>query len=146
MPIEFTIFPDRSLALFRMFGVIDVSQGFTSFRDYVQHRDFSPDFIMLSDTRRVLGVDASFLGIVASVQRAHGLLQRYQDTGGLSVIHAPNDVTFGVARIMQQVTEPVSNLRFEILRDESEALAASGQPETGFDALDSALAPRQNVG
>ncbi|WP_306043547.1 hypothetical protein [Mameliella sp. MMSF_3510] len=145
MPISYSIHPNRGLAHFRMSGTIDVPQTLGSFSDYVQNPQFDPSFVMLTDAQEVGVVDADFLGIVGGVQRAMTFLRSFPNEA-FSIIYAPRDLTFGMARIMQQVVEPVSKLRFHILRDEGEALARAGQPETDFNALEQALRPRRATG
>ena len=145
MPISYSIHPDRGLAHFRMTGTIDVAQTLGSFADYVRNPLFDPSYVMLTDAQDVGAVDADFLGIVGGVQRAMPFLRSFPDEAS-SIIYAPRDLIFGMARIMQQVVEPVSRLRFQILRDEAEALALAGQPEADFNALDQALRPRVATG
>lgn len=139
MPIDVSVHPDRSIGLFRMHGMIDVAQGMSSFRTYVQHPQFDPAFTMLSDTSNITEVQATFLGIVGGVQRSLFLLNEFrQETR--SIVYAPHDVAFGMARILQQVAEPLSRLRFEIFTDEAQSLTKAGQTETSFAALIAALA------
>jgi len=145
MPISYSIHPDRGLVHFRMSGTIDVPQTLASFSGYVRNPLFDPSYVMLTDAQDVGAVDADFLGIVGGVQRAMTFLRSFPDEAS-SIIYAPRDLTFGMARILQQVVEPVSTLRFKILRDEGEALALAGQPETNFNALELALWPNLATG
>lgn len=138
MPVDVSIHPDRTLGLFRMTGAVDVPSVLGAFRRYVDHPQFDPDFVMLTDARHVSAVNADFRGIVGGVQRALILMRRFHKETP-SVICAPNDVPFGMARILQQVAEPVSFIRFEILRAEAEALEKAGQAEHSFAALDAAM-------
>lgn len=121
-----------------MNGVIDVPDAIGAFRSYVDHPLFDPTFVMLTDTVAVTEVDANFRGVVGGVHRSLSLIRKFPQEAH-SVIFAPQDVTFGMACVLQQVVEPLSHLRFDILRDEADALAKAGQAEHSFDALQAAL-------
>ncbi|WP_417208380.1 hypothetical protein [Antarctobacter sp.] len=128
-----------------MTGVIDVPDAIGAFREYVEHPHFDPAFVMLTDTRQVSDVDARFRAIVGGVHRSLTLIRSFRQEAR-SVIYAPQDVAFGMARVLQQVVEPLSHLRFEILRGEAEALSRAGQPEPSFDALHAAFAQTPQTG
>ncbi|WP_323769074.1 hypothetical protein [Antarctobacter sp.] len=128
-----------------MSGIIDVPDAIAAFREYVGHPHFDPAFVMLTDTCQVSDVDARFRAIVGGVHRSLTLIRHFRQEAR-SVIYAPQDVAFGMARVLQQVVEPLSHLRFEILRDEAEALSSARQSERSFDALHTALAHAPQTG
>ena len=138
MPIDISIHPVRELAYCRVAGGIDAQECIDSLAAYVAHPQFDPRFNFLTVTKGVQHVDGTFRSIVMAVQRSMPLIRHFtQDS--LWVIHAPNDVTFGMARIVQQVVEPFSRAQLEVLRDPSEALSCAGQPETRFCQIETAL-------
>lgn len=139
MTIDISVSPERQLAYFHFSGTVTVADCADAFRRYLAHPLFDPAYMMLSDTRDLEGIEASFLGIVVAVERLLPSFLQFRKLRS-SVIHAPGDVAFGMARMMQQVTEPVSNFRFEICRDESTSLCAAGQPDASLDDLRAALA------
>ncbi|WP_157733518.1 hypothetical protein [Antarctobacter heliothermus] len=138
MPVDVSVHPARRLALFEMHGVITVPDAIDGLRSFVEHPLFDPGLVMLTDARHVDDVVASFIGIVGGAHRSRALFCNFRQEAH-NVIYAPQDVAFGMARVMQQVVEPLSYLRFDILRDETEALANAGQDELSFDALYAAL-------
>ena len=138
MPIEVTIHPDRALVYLRFSGHINVKDYARAYLTWVNHPDFSPDQTTLSNTLKLDGVDATFVEMLAEIGRVTPTFHRFRDYVQ-AVIHAPSDVTFGVARMLQQLTEPVSRFRFDILRSEAEALQAAGQNEPDFDSFDRAV-------
>lgn len=145
MPFHYTVHPERRLAYFRMTGDVALQECIDTFVGYVDHPQFDPACVMLTDTRNLVHVEADFRRILWAVDRTRKLFHRFPK-GTLCVIHAPRDVNFGLARILQQVLEPFSPFRFEIERDQSTALALAGQAETGFDGLETALAPGARSG
>ena len=138
MAIELSVHPDRALSYFRFSGSVTVQDCARIYRTYVRHPLFDKQFMMLSNTTRLDGIDATFLGIVVAAERLTATFPLFISEAR-SVIHAANDVTFGMARMMQQIVEPVSRFRFDIHRSEKDALLAAGQREPSFDALDAAL-------
>ncbi|GAA4225094.1 hypothetical protein GGQ68_001780 [Sagittula marina] len=134
MTIEYTFHPDQKLAFFRFFNQITVQDCVETFRAYVAHPDFRPDDLMLSDTRQLEGIDATCLGIIVAVERLLPCFRAFPDTAR-SIIYAKNDLIFGMARMMQQVIEPVSTFEFQIHRTEADALAAANMPQTSLDDL-----------
>lgn len=138
MPVEVSVHPARGLALFEMHGVMTVPDAIGGMRSFVEHPLFDPVLVMLTDARHVDDVVADFLGIVGGAHRSLALFRNFRQEAH-NVIYAPQDVAFGMARVMQQVVEPLSHLQFHILRDEAEALAKAGQAEHSFDALYAAL-------
>ena len=138
MPIEVTIHPERALAYLRFSGHIGVQDYARAYLAWVNHPDFSPNQVPLSNTLRLESVDATFVAMLAEIGRVAPTFHHFRDYVQ-AVIHAPSDVTYGVARMLQQLTEPVSRFRFDILRSEAEALQAAGQNEIDFDSFDRAV-------
>lgn len=138
MTIELTVHPDRGLAYFKFRGETDVAEGARAFVEYVDHPLFDPEFIMLSNTQDLESISASFTAIVMAVERLLPKMLSFRHPAS-SVIYAPKDVSFGMARMIQQLTEPLCRIRYQILRGDAEALLTCGQPETSFEELEQNL-------
>jgi hypothetical protein len=138
IPIYYSIHPDRGLAYFRLRGPIPVKECVDTFLAYADDPLFDPGHVFLTESRSRAHIDTNFVGIVTAVQRTMLFIRSFP-IETLSVIHAPVDRSFGLARILQQVMEPVSNFHFHITRLEADALAHARQPETSFSALEDAL-------
>ena len=121
-----------------MAGDASVQECVDTFAAYVHHPQFHTGLVLLTETRDLIRVETGFRGVVSAVQRSMPLLRRFPK-GSRSVIHAPGDLNFGLARMLQQVVAPISPLSVEIHRDAAAALACAGQPETSFADLESAL-------
>jgi len=139
MTFEFSLHDDRNLAFFRMPAQISVSGCADLLRRYVEDPRFDPRRNMLTDATGVTEIDASFLSIIVAVERLAPLLRRFPEKAD-SVLLVASGHSFGMARMMQQVVEPVSTLRFHITHDVAEALHLAGQPDTDLDALNAAHA------
>jgi hypothetical protein len=135
MSIILTIHPERCLSYFRFYGRVDVKECADALRDYVRHPEFSTGLTMLSNTSALNHVEASFISMVMGIDRLSTIFKLFACEAH-SVIHARDDIIFGMARMMQQITEPVSPFRFSICRSEAEALLLAGQPEPDFETLD----------
>lgn len=138
MAIDITVAADRGLAYFRMSGTVDTQAAAKAYTFLLEHPAFRPDLVMLTDTRHLHTINTSFLGIMAAVQRLVPLFGRYS-ADVQSIVHAPSDVAYGSARMLQQVAEPISPFRFSIHRTEEQALQQAAQTEASFDALEAAL-------
>lgn len=138
MAIHFHVCPKRRLAFFRMVGTVKTPECVDAFFDYTKHPEFNPEFPFLTTTENMTRIESNFRQVVQAVQRTKPLFSPFRKES-LCVIHAPGHLSFGMARILQQVIEPVSNFRLEITRNPAEALSLAGQPERNFDALEAAL-------
>lgn len=139
MSFDLTVLPDRNLAYFRIRGDTAIAEGAQAFRDYVDHPLFDPNYTMLTSASEVGDISASFTGIVMAVERLLPVFGSFHAPAH-SIIHAPGDVAFGLARMIQQLTEPLSGIRYTITRNESEALQLAGQRERTMLQLNQHLA------
>ncbi|MBP0483066.1 hypothetical protein [Sagittula salina] len=138
MPINLTVHPHSCLAYYRLSGVLTVDDSARALRAWIDHPGFEPSHVMLIDMSTCDEIRVTFLGIVVAVERLLPVFDAFTRPA-LCVIHAPDDVAFGVARMLQQTVEPVSNICFEIHRDPPGALRAAGICLPTFDALDAGL-------
>lgn len=138
MPITLSAHPERSLAYFRMVGTCSVGEAANSLRSWVATPGFTPAYPMLVNMEDCDAIEATFLAVVFAAERLLPTFRAFTPSGRC-IICAPDDVPFGMARMVQQITEPMSNIRFEIYRNPAEALCAAHQPEADFRMLDLAL-------
>lgn len=139
MIVERIIMPERGLAYFRMSGKLFTAECVTAFMDYTKDPMFNPNLTMLTNAEGLRGLNTNFVEVVRAageIREAMGLFK----TPVPSVLYCTSNAAFGMARVMQQVVEPMSKFQFKITKDPAEALRAAGQAESDFGALDSALA------
>lgn len=137
MTFAYSIHDERNLAYFRMPANIGVTGCADMLRRYVEDPRFDPGRRMLTDATEVTEIDASFLGIIVAVERLAPLIGRFSKKAD-SVLLVASGHSFGMARMMQQVVEPVSALRFHITHDVADALHLAGQTDTDLTALNAA--------
>ncbi|WP_136442730.1 hypothetical protein [Pacificoceanicola onchidii] len=138
MAIILSIHPNRDLALFQFEGTVDTKQGARIFQDYVSAPGFSPTYKMLTDTSRLDTVESNYRSMLSGVLSLRESLSKF-DTPALSVIYARSNFFFGMARLLEQVQNPLSNIQIVVTRDEAEALTLAGQPEKSMADLHEAL-------
>ncbi|MFZ7089823.1 hypothetical protein [Primorskyibacter sp. 2E233] len=138
MPIRFSIHPDRRLAFFRFEGEVDTSDCANVFEDYISAKGFSPDLVMLSDTSSLVSINSDYSSILSRLLELRKSLKVFQRPI-LSVIYARSDAIYGMARLLEQVQNPISNIKIIVCRDQSEALRLAGQPYTSMQALNDAI-------
>lgn len=138
MPFDITVHAARKLAYFRFSGRLDTKACAQAFIDYTDHPGFDPSFLMLSDSRFLDSVDTQFSSLLSAALSLQPRMRLFRSPA-LSIIHARSETLYGSARMMQQVVEPLSRIRFEVLRDETAALRHARQPEARFQDLESAL-------
>lgn len=125
MPYDITLYPDLSLAHFRFFGKMSISDAKQAFLDYVALPGFDPAHVMLSDARNVTGIDATFLGILGNIYGLAAPLRKF-DRGALSVVLVSDDVSFGMVRMLEQVLDMTSRIKIRAVWSEAEALSLAG--------------------
>lgn len=131
MPIETHIIPERRLAYFQMIGALEIPECAQAFRDYVQHPYFDKTHVLLTSTERLDHVNARLSTVINAIHDLHRSFAVY-DVPAFSVLHTRNGVSFGLARMMQQIAEPITKFQFSIHRSQSDALHAAGQSENSF--------------
>ncbi len=113
-------------------GVItgpDVEANFAAFLSDPAFRLGRPEIIDLS---RVSQIDASFHSLMDVIEVVNRSQAPIVEKGTLTVLIAPDDEKFGMARMYQLAAGTQSGIRVEVFRDEARALAAVGRPETSI--------------
>ncbi|MFW2545168.1 hypothetical protein ACN2XU_21275 [Primorskyibacter sp. 2E107] len=143
MTISLSIHPDRRLAFFRFHGNVDTRQGVEVFERYIASPEFSSEFKMLTDTSDLETVETGYRSMLSSILGLRRSLRTFQ-TPVRSVIYARSDVFFGLARILEQIQNPMSKISIVVTRDEAEALRLAGQPERSMTAFKKAVSQCQS--
>ena len=135
MNVEMAINPRLRLAHFRLTGVLHTHESEDALRLYTRTPGFDPAFTLLTDARGLDGVESSFAEILGAAWRLRPVLRLF-DRPVTSVILVGSDVGFGMARVMQQVIEPVSRFDFVITRDPVEAMRGAGLSDMPLTRLE----------
>lgn len=138
MTISFSVHPNRKLAFFQFEGTVDTQQGAQIFEDYVNSKIFSPEYTMLTDTSGLKSAKASYRTMLSGVLSLRASLGKFSQPA-TSVIYARSDFFFGMARLLEQVQNPLSQIKIIVTRDEAEALYLAGQLETSMKQLRESL-------
>jgi len=134
LPYEILSCPGTPVALFRMWDRFSADDGLAAYVDYVSRADYDPSRTMLTDAGAVTGIPANYRQVAVRVARLAPVLATIPD-GTRSVILAPRDHQFGMARMLAQVAGHVTPLDIHVTRDEVEALVLAGCPDRDIAAL-----------
>ena len=134
MPIEFRTCLDLDLVYARWWGIVDADVFLDNFARYLADRHYRPGRPELIDVSGIERFDLDFARI-----RTLLLDVNLQVPGTVvdtrTVIWAPEDAAFGLARMYQQLAEHAAGIQVEIYREEAAALAAYDLPHRTMDAL-----------
>jgi hypothetical protein len=128
------IYPDRSIAYFRFSGAMNARDGLEAFVEYTQHKDFSPNLMMLTDARGVVVEGCSFREIFLMTVSLSQLLRKF-DHGAESVIIVDSDTVYGVGRMLEQVLDFASKIKIRLVLSEAEALRKAGLKDETLEDL-----------
>lgn len=134
MPTQSTPLTDENILFVRCFGQIEP-------RDIIgwQVDDrISPNsdntLVILVDLSGVTGTDMTF----DHVNATHGKLARhYQNRGSVLhlVLYAPEDLAFGMTRIMQSLTAMTDHVKVDVFRDPNELSNYLPDAKPGFAGI-----------
>lgn len=148
MPIEYTVSPEFSLMRARWWGDVEVGEYRDIFEAYLQDRNFLKDGRELCDFSEVTNLDADFSRIWSILTMVNSAVSA-GPFSHKSVIFAPNDTLFGLARMYQSLAENAGGIQVWIFREEAEALAhleLPGETISGLDRHGTFLQPSPRVG
>ncbi|MDF1721908.1 MAG: hypothetical protein P1U65_14650 [Minwuia sp.] len=131
MAIRYRILEQLDLVYAQYSRVLTESDIKANFAAYMADTAFRLGRPELIDLSRVTRIDASFYGfldVLSVVNEEQAPMAAGQGT--LTVILAPDDEKFGMARMYQLAAGTQSGIRVEVFRKEDAALAALGRPET----------------
>lgn len=134
MPIDFSVSLDLDILVARWEGDVDVSEYRDGFTKYLQDPDYVLGRRELCDFSQVNNLDADFKRIWSVLTMVNN------QAGGAPVdtqcaIYAPDDVTFGLARMYQSVADSADGVRVCVFRGEAEALKHLALPADTVDGL-----------
>ncbi len=137
MPAEVILFPERNLALFRHVGVSLADDCISAINTFIQMPGYRPEMAHLVDLSGVTEAAVDFNSMPGLVMRA-ARLGHYFTQGLHCAIYAPDDVSFGFARMYQQLAEQFLPFQTGVFHDAAGALAHAGQDISTLDALNPA--------
>lgn len=134
MGITYTYFPDRFLIYIRLEGYVDQKDIFRFFATFERDTTLTSGCNELIDFTALTDLDLTYEQMRTVRLREEGY---YKNTSSPvhCVIHAPQDTTFGMARMYQQMVANNDDHTVQIARTEAETLEMLGQPETRFSEL-----------
>lgn len=134
MPVETAIFARRNVAYqhFRgTIGPVDHLDGLRRALDAPLHRT---DTAQLADLSAVDHVYTDFMRTLTLVALEARLAKRV-DPGTRYALFAPDDLSFGAARMFHQIAETVLPYHFDVFSRQQPALAHIRQPESTLRAF-----------
>ncbi len=130
--------PSR-IALVRFRGTYTVEDGRDWTRVYFGSDEFAPDNSIVFDLSAVTRFDATFRTVSAMVNWKEPFFKQLSPDVQ-TVLVAPNDVAFGMARMYQQLAADKFGAQISVVRTEAEALVLLDLEDTCFDALEAEAA------
>lgn len=120
MPVTYRILPERGFILIRFHAVYGTSDGKAAITAVTADARYDRHQVHLIDLRDVTRFDATFADMQAMVRWK---CNRFSDAldGSRSVIIAPGDIAFGMARMYQQIADGVLPMRIDVVRTHAEA-------------------------
>ncbi|MEZ5714413.1 MAG: hypothetical protein R3D85_04130 [Paracoccaceae bacterium] len=122
MPVEYEIQNDGAFVLARYWGAVSGQEVAELFRRYQADPEFRLDRPHLADVSGVTASDAGF----AEVFSLFSMFARFYATSDCPLrvaIYAPADLTFGIARIFQNLAESSDRIETAIFEDMDDARA-----------------------
>ncbi|MCA0871991.1 hypothetical protein LCL97_14220 [Seohaeicola saemankumensis] len=131
MPVSFRILPNRGLVYVRYEGFAKLDDSFAAFAEYAQHPDRKPGQKQLVDLEQITGMEKDYAKLMA-LQAAKA--DTYVEGGAqtLLVYYAPNELSYGMARMILRSWEPIRSVVPVIQQTEAGALEILGQREHSF--------------
>lgn len=108
--------------------------GRLAFLGLVTHPEFEPTIPVLVDIRRVIEITADFKGVFMTVQALKAKMAAL-DCQTRFVVMTGEGASFGMARMLQQVVEVITQLRMTVVATSAEACAILGIPEPIMEAV-----------
>lgn len=125
MTTSYTILAHHNLVIVRYSGRVTNAEVLRTLTDYLSDPQFVPGQSQLIDLSEVETFDIDFKGMMhVNTRKADSL--RHATAPVISVYIAPDETSFGMARMMQQLSESLPMLTTIIHRDEPAALAELG--------------------
>lgn len=138
MPVRFHVLPGRGLVYIRYEGHARAAESLAAFAEYMRHPDCRPGQKQLVDLGGVTSFDRDFAKLLELQARKADVFVA-EGVQSLIVYHAPDELTFSMARLIERSWEPFPGVVALVQQNEADSLALLGQPEQSFaDLLQSA--------
>lgn len=132
VPIRYRILEQQDIVYAQYSGVLTGTDVEANFREFLVDPAFRLGRPEIIDLTRVARIDESFLGLMDLLEVVNDGQAPIAGQGTLTVIIAPDDAKFGMARMYQLAAETQAGIRVEVFRDEARALLAVGRSETSI--------------
>ncbi|MGB4828672.1 MAG: hypothetical protein WBP18_15640 [Paracoccaceae bacterium] len=129
-----TLSSDPRIFILQFRDRMTVSEARQGFVDIVAHPEFDPAIPIFAVLRGVTELVADFPGIFGAVQAVRKQIKRF-GPGSKCVILAGNEVHYGVARMLEQIVDAMSQLRIRVVARADEAAKALGLTVEALEAL-----------
>ena len=129
-----TLTADRRLFVLVMKGTVAVNEGRQAFLSILDHPGFEPMIPILVDIREIEEIVADFKGVFMAVQVLKSRMASL-NRKSLFLVLAGDGASFGMARMLQQVVEVITELRMKVVATPAEACARLGCSETVLEGL-----------
>ena len=134
MPITYQVLKGHDLNYVRHFGRVSSSDITDTFSKYAADLDFRPMDDQLADLSEVTEIDIDFDQMRNVLRNVNTVYQPFPTPTRIS-FYAPSDLTFGMARMFQQLAEQQEGANAFVSRTQAEALACLDRPQTHFREL-----------
>jgi hypothetical protein len=134
MPIVFRTSLDLDLVYAHWSGAVTMEEWRRIFLGYLSDANYRPGRTELTDFSDVQSTDAGFKSIWSALNTVNGQVPGLK-VHTRTVMIAPDEVMFGLARIYQSLAANSDGISVEVFRTPAEALAALGLPFATTDEL-----------
>lgn len=134
MPVETAIFARRNVAYLRFHGTIGPVDHLDGLRRVLGHPRSRMDTAQLADFTSVDHIYTDFMQTLTLVRLEAQLAQKVRP-GTRYALFAPDDLSFGAARMFHQIAETVLPYHFDVFSRQQPALAHIRQPEDTLTAF-----------
>ncbi|MBE9635735.1 hypothetical protein [Salipiger mangrovisoli] len=131
---EFRIFAERGLVYLNFSGETHIDECLETLTQLAKAPEWRPQYGLLVDNSRVTTYHGDFPDMQRFGEKLEGIWAFAECTIRVAY-YSPSDLSFGVARMAQQVLAKRLPLDIHVFRDEAGALALLGQAETQLSEL-----------
>ena len=124
MAYDYGFFADLNVLFVNCAGDYSPQEGIETIATAMAEPDFDPGFDLLVDLTEATHTDAGYTGIKSIVDQLQPNLQKLQRKQ--CIIVAPNDLTYGMARMYEQIADGRLPYPVHVVSSEAEAFDALG--------------------
>lgn len=135
MAFSVSVHKDIGLIFTQYSGCVDLIQLQQALSAALEHSDYRPGMVELTDVSSVTETDLDFAKMLVHKSRMAAYYGAQKETINHYIV-ASEDLGFGMARMYQSLAEDtVPNMNLHLFRTEQEALLAMGREETSIAEL-----------